>query len=329
MSKKILVTGSSVSKVYLDKLSDAGFEVWNPTHHIAEEDELIEAFQGVSAYLCGGDEYASERVLSSAKELEFISFLGVGYSKFIDAAAATELGIPISNTPGTLDTSVAELTIGLMLDLQRKITYLNNQSKKGVMIHDKVYDLEGLTAGIIGLGSIGRVVARKLVAGFDMNVIHHSRTNKPEIEAELGIKKVPLNELLTQSDVVIILVPQTEETIGMLGAQELALMKPTAYLVNISSSNVVDGHALYQALESEQISAAAFDSYYTPVIDPANDEFKLLSLPDNKFIITPHIGSLTHNARDRMSEKAVNSIISFLTTGDDKYIVNRAGIKAL
>lgn len=320
--RKILVTGNSITPYYLDRLYEQGFEVYNPQEHLSEE-ALVDALQGVDVYLLGGLEHATECALCSAADLKLIAFLGVGYQSFIDYKAATALGIAITNTPGTMIDSVAELTVGHLLGLRRQIAYLNREAKAGKTIEEKSTDLRGQTAGIIGLGAIGTRVAQILVQGLGMQVVYHNRHPRPQVEQALGVRKVSLEELLCTSDVISLHVPLTPETEGMLGAKQLALVQPHALIVCTARVESIDGHALYQALANGKLGGAAFDGYYfEPLPSRERDEWKLLSLSDSVFVVTPHIASLTVNSRDRMAAMAVDSIITFFRTGDDAHLVN-------
>jgi len=156
-----------------------------------------------------------------------------------------------------------------------------------------------------------------------MQVIYHNRHARPQVEEALGVRKVPREELLRTSDVISLHVPLTPETQGMLGAEQLALMQPHALIVCTARVETIDGHALYQALATGRLGGAAFDGYYIePLPTPERDEWQLLSLSDKVFMVTPHIGSLTVNSRDRMAAMAGDSIVTFSRTGDDAHLVN-------
>jgi len=321
--KSVLVTGSDIDESYLSRLRDAGFEVHNPTQDLTE-DELIEELRGKHAYLLGGLERATAGALESADELELVAFLGVGYESFVATDVATRRGIAVTNTPGAMVTSVAEMTIGLMLSLTRKITWMNGRLKQGLEASPgKSSDLRGRTAGIVGLGAIGAQVARILTTAFGMNVIYFSRTPKPQLESDLGISYAPLDELLRSADVISLHVPTTAETTPLIGDKELVRMKETAILVNTARAEVVEPGALRKALESRSIAGAAYDGYYIePLPSPKDDPHGLLSLADDVFIVTPHVASLTHGSWNGMSELAVESIESFFANGTSDRIVN-------
>jgi len=320
----VVVTGTRVSEGYLALIRQSGLHVVNPTEHLSG-DALVHALEDAQGYLLAGDEIATREVLARCEQLRLLAFLGTGYGSFVDADAATELGIAITNTPGANTTSVAELTVAHVLNARRRVTDLNNLTKQGQFPRTMTTDLHGATVGVVGMGAIGSAIARILVDGFGMSLVYHSRERKPRIEDALGAKSVPLNQLLAASDVVVLAAATTPETIGLVGADQLNRMRPDAILINTARAVLVDGHALSRALREDVIATAAFDGYYVePVPTPECDEYRLLSLPDAKFTLTPHTGALTISANDRMCAMAVASVRSFFATGDDEFIVNPA-----
>ena len=324
MKKKVLVTGNSVDERFIRELRNNGLEVSNPQHFL-EEDELIKSLKNVEYYLCGGDEKATERVLRESGDLRLYAFLGVGYGGFIDEDAATREGIAITSTPGTLTTTVAEFTIGMLLAANRQLVALNNSAKKGKNELEKLRDLDGQTVGIIGMGDIGGCVAQKLQQCFNMAVLYHNRKPRMDLPASVSAEYVSLEELLPRSDVIMLTLTGVQSNYGIIGESQFNLMKDGVILVNTARANLVDPDGLKRALDTGKVRIAAFDGYFEePIPAPKDDKFGLLSYPDSQFIITPHIASLTHNARDRMSEKSINSILSFDKRGDDRYIVNPA-----
>lgn len=321
---RVVVTGARVSEAYLDLMRQSALQVVNPTEHISG-DQLARTLQGAQGYLLAGDEIATREVLAQCKQLRLLSFLGTGYGSFVDADAATELGIAVTNTPGANTTSVAELTVAHLLNARRRVTDLNNLAKQGQFPRTMTTDLHGATVGVVGMGAIGSAIARILVNGFAMRLVYHSRERKPRIEDALGAKSVGFDQLLAASDVVVLAAATTPETIGLIGADQLRRMRPSAILINTARAVLVDGHALARALREDVIAAAAFDGYYVePVPTSERDKYGLLALPDAKFTLTPHTGALTASANDRMCAMAAASVRSFFTTGDDQFVVNPA-----
>lgn len=319
MKQKILVTGTSVRKELLQPLLDAGYVVKNPTHLLSES-ELTEELRDSAGYLLGGDEHATRAALSSAKNLKIIAFLGMGYDSFVDVEAAREFQIPITNTPGTLSNSVAEFTVGLTLNCTRRLFFYASEYSAGRSgSEQKQHDLGALHVGILGLGGVGLRTAEILRMGFGSQTSYFSRTRKPDEESRLGISYLPLDRLVSQVDVIIILTPGNDETKGLIGHAQLSSCKPGLILVNIARPSVVDPVALLDGIESGQIGYAAFDGLHD---EPLGTVERLKSVIPSRLMVTGHIGSLTHEARDGMALKATQSIINVLKTGKDKYFVN-------
>jgi phosphogluconate 2-dehydrogenase/gluconate 2-dehydrogenase len=186
-------------------------------------------------------------------------------------------------------------------------------------------EIRGTTAGIIGMGHIGRSISEVLHYGFQTSVLYFSRSRKPEVEAALGARLVDFETALAESDALFLALPETSGTSGMIGRDQLARMKASAILINIARPGLVDGKALYGALANNRIRAAAFDGYYmskpyprTPEEDPCG----LLSLPDDKFLCTPHTASRSLKVWDDLFDCAAENLIEFFSTGNCRNIVN-------
>lgn len=318
MSNKILVTGNSVRPDLLQPLSDAGFTVSNP-QHLLSESELRDKLSTSCAYLLGGDEVATRAALSEAKGLKVIAFLGMGYESYVDATAATEMGIRITNTPGTLSNSVAELTIGHILNCTRQIHRYANRFQAGLGGEEKQHDVGAMRIGILGLGGIGTRLAGILRKGFNSQVCYSSRTRKQAIESELGIDYVSFEDLLSASDLIALTLPCNGETAGIIDSKAMSIIKPGCFLVNTARAQLVDPAALLSGLNSGVVTYAAFDGFYD---DESEEVLQLKALQPEKLMVTGHVGSLTHEARDGMAKKAVQSLINVLTTGKDSCVVN-------
>ena len=319
---QILFTGNTLSESDMDKLKSKGLLI-KPAPIDYSEDQLIEALRGVEGYILGGEEVATGRAIESAPDLKIIAFYGAGYEKYVDVEAATSRGIVVTYTPKANAYTVAEFTVGLVLDAVKRFTFLNNLTKTGAWERRQAWNLQGRVLGIVGMGAIGTYVARILHNGFGMKILYVSRTPKPDVEAELGARKVDLPELLRQSDVVSLHVLYSDETVGMLSDGEFKMMKPEAVLVNTARAEIVDGFALHRALESGSISAAAFDGYYTePAPSPEQDEYKLLSLPDDCFVITPHNAYNSEDAVKAMEEMVLKSVTDVFGGREPDHIVN-------
>jgi glyoxylate reductase len=247
-------------------------------------------------------------VMDAAPKLRIISNYAVGYDN-IDVAAATARGIPVGNTPGVLTETTAELAFALLLAAARRLPEGERLVRAGGWETFKPAlllgrDLYGATLGIIGLGRIGQAVARRAV-GFSMRVLYHR--GDANAAHQLGAESASLDDVLRQSDFISLHVPLMPETKYLIGARELALMKPTAILVNTARGGVVDPVALYEALRDGVINAAALD-VTEPEPIPMDDP--LLTL-DNCLIV-PHIGSASVATRERMVHIAVDNLLAGL-----------------
>lgn len=250
-------------------------------------------------------------LLDSAPGLRVISQLAVGLDN-VDVAEATRRGIPVGYTPGVLSKATADVAFALLMSAARRIGESDRWVRDGrwtlafhplrwlgVDVHDK-------TLGIIGLGQIGLEMARR-GRGFDMRIIYHSRTRRPEAEAEYGLEYVDLPTLLAEADFVTLHVPLTPETRHYIGEAELRQMKETAVLVNVARGPVVDSAALYRALKEGWIYAAGLD-VTDPEPIPADDQ--LLTLEN--VVISPHVGSASLVSRGAMCMLAARNLVAGL-----------------
>jgi glyoxylate reductase len=240
-----------------------------------------------------------------------ISNFGVGVDH-IDLTAATARRIPVGNTPGILDGATADQAFALLLAAGRRLAEGDRYARGPEFLrYDPGYmlgrEIHGSTLGIIGLGRIGAQVAKR-ARGFDMTVLYHNRRRRPELENELALRYVSFDELLAQSDYVVLMVPLTPETHGLIGRAALARMKPTATLINVSRGPVVDTAALTEALTERRIYAAALD---VTDPEPLPRGHPLLRL-DN-VTIAPHLGSATEQTRQSMAEISVENLVAGLT----------------
>ncbi len=236
-----------------------------------------------------------------------ISNHGVGVDH-IDLAAARDRAIPVGNTPDVLDGAVADLAFALLLAAARRLPEsarmaADRQRVEFLTAQPLGDDVHGSTLGIVGLGRIGREIARR-AQGFQMTVVYHNRRPDPTAEAELGVRYVTLVELLARADFVVLAVPLTAATRGLIGARELQQMKSTATLVNVSRGPVVDTDALLVALQNGQLRRAALD-----VTDPEPLPSDHPLRDCEQVLITSHIGSATWQTRQRMADLAVDNLL--------------------
>lgn len=262
--------------------------------------------EGIYTY---GHPRVDERMLSGLPRVRIISNYGVGVDH-IELEAARRRGIPVGNTPGVLDGATADLAFALLLASARRIVEGDRYARSREFTrYDPAYilgrEVHHATLGIIGLGRIGRQVARRARA-FDMRVLYHNRHHAPD-ESELGVEYATFDELLRTSDYVVLLVPLTDATRRLIDAAALAKMKRTATLVNVSRGPVVDTQALYEALRDGTIVAAALD---VTDPEPLPRHHPLLGLPN--LTLVPHLGSATIETRQKMAEVSVANLLAGL-----------------
>ena len=266
-------------------------------------DPLFHTAAGILTY---GHPHVDAALMDRMPSLKVISNFGVGVDH-IDLAAARARGIPVGNTPHILDGATADMTFALLLTAARNLVIGERYARSADFIH---YDpniligseVHGATLGIIGMGNIGRQVARR-ARGFDMTVLYHNRARNLQAEAELGAAYVTLPELLQRADYVTLNLPLTAETRGIIGRAQLQQMRPTAWLINVARGGVVDHDALVEALEQHWIAGAALD---VTEPEPLPRDHPLLRM-DNA-IIAPHLGSATRQTRQAMARLTVDNL---------------------
>lgn len=264
----------------------------------------------------------AREALEAARDLKLVIRAGSGYDT-IDVAAATDLDIRVCNCPGMNSVAVAELTLGLMIALDRRIVDETDDLRQRVWNkkeYSKARGLKGRTLGIVGMGRIGYEVARRARA-FEMVLLYVDEIARPDVEHELGVRKVSFDELLAESDFVTVHVPGGESTHHLFSRDELAKMKSTAFLLNCSRGGIVDERALADALDSGTIAGAALDVYE---IEPAITErvFKDPILDEPTVYGTHHVGASTQQAQAAVAEEAVRIIKTYMETGELLHCVN-------
>lgn len=265
---------------------------------------------GLAGVITYGHPKVDGRLLDQLPDCRVVSNVGVGVDH-IDLNAAAARGVPVGNTPGVLDGATADLAFGLVLAAGRRLVEGDRYARGPNFLRYDPSDIVGREVygsilGIVGLGRIGEQVARR-ARGFDMTVLYHNRNPKPAAEAALGVHYVSLPDLLAASDYVVLTVPLTAETRGLIGRKELARMKPTGVLVNAARGAVVDLDAVTEALKAKTIYAAALD---VTDPEPLPRDHPILGLPN--VIITPHLGSATEQTRRRMAAGAVANLVAGL-----------------
>jgi len=285
--------------------------------------EIIDRLRGKQALCCIGTEIIDDEIISSEPSLKVIANYAVGYDN-IDIKAATKRGIMVTNTPGVLTEAVAEMSWCLLLCIARRVIEADSFVRAGKFRGGgpKLFlgvEVKGKTLGIIGAGRIGTEVAKK-AKGFDMKILYHDLVKNRELE-KMGGKKVELDYLLKKSDFISIHVPLTDNTKHLIGERELGLMKKTAYLINTSRGAVIDEAALVKALKEEKIAGAALDVY-----EKEPELTKGLSQLKN-VVLTPHIGSATKEARDKMAIIMAENCIAALKGETPPNLVNPEVLK--
>ncbi|MBM7866341.1 D-glycerate dehydrogenase [Heliobacterium gestii] len=302
---KVLVT-REIPQPALDRIKEfARLDLW-PAFPPPEKSELLRMVGDADALLSMLTDPIDEDVIAAGKNLRVIANYAVGFDN-IDVAAATRHGIAVTNTPDVLTEATADLAFTLLMAAARNLIAADRFTRDGFWIawHPQLLlgqDVFGATLGIVGLGRIGEAVARR-ARGFNMRVLYTARRRNLQAEAELGLQFCSLEELLRQSDYVSLHMPLTAETRHLIGAEELAMMKPTAILINTARGGVVDQAALTEALQQGTIGGAGLDVF---AVEPVNPEEPLLELPN--VVVAPHIGSATVETRTRMGLMAVENI---------------------
>lgn len=276
---------------------------------VLTRENLLKKVRGRDGILCCLTERLDAEVLDAASGVKGIANMAVGYDN-IDVAAATERGIPVSNTPGVLTEATADLAWALLFAAARRIIPADKYTRAGEF---KAWgpmlflgaDVTGRTLGIVGAGRIGTAVAIRS-RGFGMKVLYHDPAPNLVLERELSAQRAALKEVLRDSDFVSLHVNLTPENRHLIGGRELRLMKPTAYLINTSRGPVVDEEALVRALQKRQIAGAGIDVYeQEPRLAPGLAEL------DN-VVLLPHIGSATIVTRTKMALIAAENLLAML-----------------
>lgn len=304
VTRKIPEPGPSILKEHFQLNMNRGVDV-------LERKNLIENVRGVDALMCMlGDKIDSDVMDAAGPNLKAISCYSVGYDH-VDIYEAKKRKIIVTNTPNVLANATADLTFSLILTAARNIVNADRHVRNGNWKFGWTpnlflgYDVHGRTLGIIGLGEIGTLVARR-ARGFDMQVIYYSKIRKRKIESELDITYVTLEELLQRSDFVSIHISLNKDSFHMIDESRIKLMKKTAFIINTSRGKVINEHDLIRALRKKLIAGAGLDVYENEPISKSN---ALTQLPQT--VLLPHIGSATFITRSKMAEVAANNIVNF------------------
>jgi len=278
--------------------------------NIIPRKELEKGVQWADALLCLLTDKIDDKLLDLNPKLKIVANYAVGFDN-INIKAASARGIPVANTPGASTDAVAEHTIALMMSIMRRIAEADKFVRAGKYKGWQPYlllgsEVQGKTLGIIGTGRIGSGVARRAVKGLGMKLIYTDVQRNPELENNFGARFVPFGILLKESDVVSLHVPLLPSTRHLIGAEQLKMMKKTAYLINTARGPVIDEKALVSALKKKQIAGAGIDVYeFEPKLSPG------LAKLDN-VVLTPHTASSTMECRIDMARVAVDNVLAAL-----------------
>ncbi len=265
--------------------------------------EVIESLEGATAVIAGGESYTAE-VFDACPELRLVVRFGVGFDA-VDVDAGTERGVLVATIPGTNEWGVADHTIGLMLDLAHGISRHDRAMRRGEWQPQRGVDMWQATLGIVGLGRIGRSVAER-ASGFEMPVIAYEPYPVMEFVEEHGVQLTSMDDVFRESDFVTLHLPAMPETEKTVDASKLALMKPTAFLINTARGNLVDEDALHAAVQSGQIAGAGIDAWTDePMTDPRWAELE-------NVVITPHSGASTQGVWTASGEMAAEIVLKVL-----------------
>ena len=292
---------------YIGKFCD--YEKWKVEKQITRK-ELIKKLADKEGVLLSGIKI-DEELLNYASKLRVVSTISVGYNNF-DLNLMKERNIIGTNTPNVLDNTVADLIFGLILSVARRICELDKYVKDGKWKADDDKNLFGVnvhhsTLGIIGMGRIGEVVAKRAKLGFDMDVLYHNRSRKNDVEERLGVKYSDIQPLLKKSDFILLMTPLTDKTFHLIDSEEFSMMKKTAIFINASRGQTVNEQALIEALQNNEILGAGLDVYDKEPISVENPLLKMANV-----VTLPHLGSAVEKTRSDMAILAAKSLVKAL-----------------
>lgn len=317
--KPIVTVTNIFPEIALEKLSPHCELRINNTETPPTVEALKQSASESAALITYLTDKISADIIDQGGNLKIIANYGAGFNN-IDVAHARQKGVWVTNTPGVLHETTADLTWAMILGIARLIVPADKYTREGKFKgwQGKLFlggDVYGKTLGVIGCGEIGKAVARRAL-GFDMRVLYHQRNRLPEkIEKELNAEFVSLEKLLTQSDFVTPHVPLTDETKNMIGKEQLAMMKKTAYLIHTARGKVVDDRALVETLKKGELAGAALDVYENePELTKGMTEL------DN-LILLPHIGSASTDTRNRMALLVADNVLEALAGKQPRTLV--------
>ncbi len=289
-----------------------------------DRERFLQALSGAHALL-GSAVKVNAELLEKAPQLEVVSSVSAGVDNY-DMDALTARGILLTNTPSAVTESTADTAFTLVLATARRAVEMATLIRDGKWTRSIAsehfgVDVHGKKLGIVGLGRIGTAIARRGHLGFGMEILYQANSRKPEQEKSLGARFCELPELLAEADFVVLTVPLSDQTRGLIGKEQLALMKSSAILVNIARGQVIDEAALIDALQSGRIRGAGLDVFEK---EPLPNSSPLANMPN--VVALPHIGSATQQTRDRMATDAARNMVSALEGQRPEDLVNPAAL---
>lgn len=315
---KVLVTprsyGSQDPSLKTDLEEVVGEVVYNTTGKSLQSEQLQDMLKDVDGMIAGLDDIDA-RALQAAPDLKVVARYGVGINN-VDLDAAAEQGIIVTNTPGANAVSVAELTIGLILNMLRPMLQAVRETKQGDWPRYKGFSLEGKTVGILGLGAIGKETAKRL-AGFDCHIFAHDIYRDEAFASKYELEYAELEDILTRADIISLHLPLTPETEGLVDQDFITAMKPGAWLVNTARGELIQEDALVQAVKSGHLRGAALDAFRQ---EPPEKDSPLLSMKE--ILTTPHMGAHSDSAKNAMGRMAMNDCLAVLRGEEPEHRVN-------
>ena len=316
--KKVVVF-SQIDREVLAKLQQ-NYQVVVLNPKLGDINEQIRTEVVDADAMIGAGRLLNESNLAPAQKLKIISTISVGYDNY-DVNYLNQQKIWLANTPHVLTETTADLAFSLLLSAARKIPQLDAWTKQGewkrtVSTEQFGVDVFGKTLGIIGLGHIGAAIARRGFHGFNMNILYHNRREKIEVAQAFNAEYRELDQLLQQSDFVVVAVDLNAESKALIGAEQFNLMQKHAVFINIARGSVVDENALIEALQQQKIFAAGLDVY-------AKEPLQTSPLFELENVVTaPHIGSATAETRQKMINLAYQNLVDALEDRIPRYLVN-------
>jgi len=321
MKPYIFITRKLPENAILKLTEQFTVNMWDKEDVPVPREILLAEAKKAHALLTMLSDKIDEEVITAGESLKVIANLAVGYDN-IDINTATSRGIAICNTPEVLTDTTADLTFGLLMATARRLIESAEFVKDGKWqswspLLLAGHDIHHKTIGIVGMGKIGETVAKR-ATGFDMEILYHNRSRKPEVEQAIGAQYVSFDELVTRADFIVCLTPLTNETKNLFTAEVFKQMKPSAIFINASRGPVVDEDALYDALINGTIAGAGLDVFTK---EPISVDHPLLKLTN--VVALPHIGSSSVETRTTMMELCVENICRVLTGQVPKTLVNK------